>query len=318
MENLTFYELVQLWKRICLDRKSIEVRTKEEYLRILDNRVLPVFGKTFINDINAMMLDSYVGDLIDKGYAAKTIKNTMSIVGEIFKFAYRKDIILINPMDKMEELPQLTKSGALHYFTPREAKMFLTEVNKEGLEYRTIFYVLLFSGCRRGEICSLRWSDIDFDARTICINHAVSYTNKGLVIKTPKTISGNRTISLPIECINLLRQLCIKSDAGSEFVFVDRLSRSPFIPPQRITDRFRIIVDRHNASCQSGDELPYIRLHDLRHTAATLLISQNVDVETVARRLGHANPSITLNVYAHPTMEGDYRASKVMEEVLAV
>lgn len=141
-----------------------------------------MFGKTFINDINAMMLDSYVGDLIDKGYAAKTIKNTMSIVGEIFRFAYRKDIILFNPMDKMEELPQLTKSGALHYFTPREAKMFLTEVNNEGLEYRTIFYVLLFSGCRRGEICSLRWSDIDFDARTICINREMNCPAFGFMI----------------------------------------------------------------------------------------------------------------------------------------
>ena len=318
MENLTFYELVQLWRRICLDRKSIEVRTKEEYLKILDNRVLPVFGKTFINDINAMMLDNYVGDLIDKGYAAKTIKNTMSIVGEIFKFAYRKDIIAFNPMDKMEKLPQVSRSGALHYFTPREARMFLAEVNKEELEYRTIFYLLLFSGCRRGELCALRWADVDFDKRTICINHAVSYTSKGLVIKSPKTVSGNRTISLPIECMELLRKLCISSELGSEFVFVDKLSRNSFIPPQRITDRFRIIVDRHNANCQSGDELPSIRLHDLRHTAATLLISKNVDVETVARRLGHANPSITLNVYAHPTMDGDYGASRVMEEVLAL
>lgn len=323
---MKFIELATLWKDNSLRRKNIEQRTKEEYWDILNHRVFPAIGDIPVSNLDGFVLDELVTTLMDKGYCTRTISNTICVVRLILKYAYRKGLIESNPLSKMDDLPRNKKEDCIHYFTPAQCKLFLAELDNRNIVYKTMFYVLIYGGLRRGEVCVLRWSDVDFSNGTIHIRRAVSHTHDGLVIKTPKTAAGNRTISLPAACFELLeklkemdKSLGIDLAQGQDgYVFKEAKKGNRFVPPQQLTVEFKRIIKIHNRKSAVAEQLPNIRLHDLRHTSATLLISQNVDVETVARRLGHANPSITLNVYAHPTMEGDYRASKVMEEVLAL
>ena len=201
--------------------------------------------------------------------------------------------------------------------------------------------ISVYGGLRRSEVCALTWKDINENDMTISITKAMSSTKeKGQFIKDTKTKAGHRVIVLPEECFTLLRQwkkeqrlLCIK--LGSEwmghkdgkhgdivdsfddnFVFIQENGLPVHLSTP--SHKFAEIIDWYNRSCEKEeDKLPKIRLHDLRHTSATLLLSCNTDIETVARRLGHSKPSVTLDIYGHALPENDRKASETMEKLFA-
>ena len=215
------------------------------------------------------------------------------------------------------------------------------EHHRVSLQWQIYFMISVYGGLRKSELCALTWKDINEKDKTISINKAMSATKeKGQFIKDTKTKAGNREIVLPAECFVLLKQWkqeqkiqCIKlgsewkgskegkkDDAEDSFdnnyVFI----QDNGLPIHLATPshKFGEIVDWYNRSCEKEeDKLPKIRLHDLRHTSATLLLSRNTDIETVARRLGHSKPSVTLDIYGHALPENDRKASDLMEEMFA-
>ena len=209
--------------------------------------------------------------------------------------------------------------------------------HKIPFQWRVYFTLAIYGQLRRGEECGLTWRDIDLNKHIVSINKALASVKEGQFVKDPKTDAGIRDIVIPSDCIALLRQwkkeqraLCLRMgtawkghrDAiidGKQDSFEDNtvfIQLDSGLPLHLSTPghKFAEIISLYNATCErEEDKLPKIRLHDLRHTGATLLLSQNTDIETVSRRLGHSKASVTLDIYGHALPENDRQASDTLE-----
>lgn len=207
-----------------------------------------------------------------------------------------------------------------------------TITRKTPLQFKVFFYLALLGGFRRGELCALTWEAVDFQRRTISIKQARTKTKAwGEYTKTPKTASSVRTLTMPGICFDLLKELKQEQMSAAlrdsdwtgyrggeyekNFVFTQKGGNAINLdtPYKRMQDA----IESYNATASEADRLPMIHLHDLRHTSATLLLSEGVDIRTVANRLGHSQTSTTLNVYAHALPAADERAARVLSERLA-
>lgn len=199
------------------------------------------------------------------------------------------------------------------------------------LQFKVLFYIAIYGGLRRGEIVSLQWSDVDFEKNTISISKSTAYVAGESYIKGTKTKSSNRTIVFPPTVMKLLKQYKTEYyqnqlQLGSQWATDDNGKRLDFLFTQwngkqmnisTPRQRFHSIINQYNATVtKEEDKLPMIHFHDLRHTSATLLISQGVDIATVAGRLGHSQKSTTLDIYTHSLKEMDISASEKLENVL--
>lgn len=207
-----------------------------------------------------------------------------------------------------------------------------TITRKTPLQYKVYFYLALLGGFRRGELLALTWDTVDFDRQTISIKQArARAASMGEYTKTPKTASSVRTLTMPGICFDLLKELkqeqmsaalCDPDWTGyrgveydRNYVFTQRNGAAMNLNTPYI--RLHEAIENYNATASEADRLPVIRLHDLRHTSATLLLSEGVDIRTVANRLGHSQTSTTLNVYAHALPAADERAARILSDRLA-
>ena len=184
---------------------------------------------------------------------------------------------------------------------------------------RLIILLLIYTGLRRGELCGLEWKDIDLDARVLHVVRSSQYIGQGMVItKEPKTRAGTRKLTLSQTACRLLLEYRqwqdgIKAALGDQWIENDRLftqwNGKP-IHPQTISGWFRHFLERHQG------ELPKVHLHSLRHSNATLLIAEGTDICTVSQRLGHAQTSTTLNIYAHALKSRDEDAANKLDLAL--
>ena len=199
------------------------------------------------------------------------------------------------------------------------------------MQFKVLFYLAIYSGARRGELISLQWDDIDFKNNTLNISKSTGYTNREMYLKGTKNKSSNRLISLPLSVMNMLRKykkqyLEYQLQLGSEWAIDENGNRLNFLFIQSNgkqmhistpLKKFHSILEMYNGTVSNEcDKLPIIPFHGLRHTSATLLISQGVDIVTVSKRLGHADVSTTLNIYAHALRKMDNVASEKLEELL--
>lgn len=199
------------------------------------------------------------------------------------------------------------------------------------LEYICFYTVAIYSGCRRGELCGLTWENVNFDKGTIFIRQAAGYIPGESYIKAPKTQSGYRELFLPSKAMNLLKKWKAEQAAemlklgtawqgtdrtlNKERVFTEEVGKPVHIQtPQK---KFKKLIEAINANVTEEEKkLPVIRLHDLRHTSATILAAQGVSPVEIAHRIGHADPSVTLKIYSHSFAEADQKAADALEMAL--
>jgi hypothetical protein len=184
-------------------------------------------------------------------------------------------------------------------------------------DFGTVLRVLVATGARRGEVCGLRWSDIDFAGATITIRRSVASVAGGTVVKEPKTHAARRiaidaatlrTLEQRREHAAALADACRLAFDRDGFVFTSEPDGSRPLHPDTITGGFQRLRERTGLSD--------VRLHDLRHLHATQLLAAGVPVRTVSGRLGHANAATTLNVYAHFLEASDRQAADVIAGLL--
>ena len=362
-EKKTFSEFVSLWDRDwASDEENLTPAIREGYLDILTKKVIPELGYMKMSDIRSAHINAIYTKMKKAGRATATIKRTHCIINSVFKYAYRMEVIKDNPCDRIM-LPKTKQSNELHYFTLEQSKCFLGALTKTykhkykgsvrtlsktgekyivkdyeaghtiPLQYQSYFTLAIYGGFRRGELIALTWEDINFDTQTVSITKSVAKTKEGQIIKSTKTIAGEREIKLPKQCFDTLanwkkeeKALALilgsywKGYRGKDFeknpIFItDEGERMNLDTPSH---KFKEIVKMYNDQCErEEDKLPIIRLHDLRHTSATLLLSENVDIETVSHRLGHSKASVTLDVYGHWMKETDEKASDALESLFA-
>ena len=192
-------------------------------------------------------------------------------------------------------------------------------------QLRVLFNLAIFSGLRKGELLRLEWSDIDFQAECITARKTVTVVNKEQICKKPKSKKSSRTVAIPHPLILRLQALRESRDEyqaslndfwrGSDWVFIQIDGRMMnYSTPYKA---FRDILKRYNDGRPQQEQLPLTPFHGLRHTSATLLIATKQDVKTVSNRLGHAQTSTTMNIYAHALRKNDRDAADALEELLS-
>lgn len=297
--------------------------TLENY-RIVLRKAAVVFGDMKMEDIDFLAVKKYITELQASGkndfngkpLAHKTILKHYIVLHALFENAVENQIIAVSPMQNMKR-PKPRKDES-----PKEAVVYTEEqvqyiyqcLDKEPLKWKALVMFAIDSGCRRGEIVGLKWSEIDFKTGKVNICRNAQYTaGKGTYISTPKN-RKNRVIYLNRPVLAVLaewkrQQALLHFGQGiplNGFCFTQ--DNGEMMNPQAPTSYLTRFGEKY--------KLPGIHPHALRHTMATLSIANGADIVSVSEKLGHAEPSITLNVYTHANEEAQRRANEVLAEAL--
>src|SRR5262249_21052998 len=196
--------------------------------------------------------------------------------------------------------PPRVQQNEIEILRENEVEAMLASLRTRNALLCTIAIVALGSGLRRGELCALRWSNIDFDSRALRVEQSIEQTGAGLRFKAPKTKHGLRTMTLPVSVITELRAHWRTQNEQRLAFGVGRSTPDDLVfPAWNNQPLMPNTLSREWSRAVAAIGGRRISLHALRHTHASSLIAAGVDILTVSRRLGHANPTITLGVYGH-------------------
>lgn len=259
--------------------------TKQSYELCANVHIIPWFEKLnlTLGEITPMVVQKYYNEKLKSGLSGNTIRKHHANIRKCLDYAKKMQLITINPSDSVE-LPKKVKFHAKFYTKDQVLKLFENVLNTE-IETAVVLAVSL--GLRRGEVLGLRWADIDCENATMNItNNRVRYKTE--IIGKPKSEESIRRLDIPAYVLNYLIGLKNNSEFLGEYVCT-----WPDGTPLRtdyVSKKFKGILEKNN--------MPLIRFHDLRHTNASLLISQGVDLKRIQGWLGHAQISTT-NIYSH-------------------
>ena len=331
--KLTLSGFISMWLEE--KKKTIQNKTLLSYKSLLKGRVVAAMGNIKLSQIRPTHLMSFYDNLQedgmrDDGKDGKLSNNTIlhyhRALFTMFSDAVMWGLIKENPCSKVRP-PKVTKIE-MNTLDESQVSLFLDALETESIKSQTIIILSLMTGCRRGELAGLQWKHIDMKNNIITIQQAVSYTpDTGTIIKPPKNKSSVRKVAIDYGTVELLKQyrkywLEEKVKVGDQWqkksreaaennseVWIDpeylfTTWNGYIIHPDTLTKKFKKFIKRHN--------LENIRLHDLRHTAATILIHSGLNIRAIAGRLGHANPSTTLNIYSHALLSTDRQAADIM------
>jgi integrase len=332
-KSITFEEFFYIWKEKYAE-KELAPKTCSRYIGMLKSRILPYLGKFALdkikptdlmhlydmleNDTQIQRLANNQGKRTSKPLASKTIVEHHVLISSMLQKAVYWQLIVSNPAKRVK--PPKRRKPKMKCYDDDQCRILIQALSKltdNEIKYKTAILLDIFSGMRRGELIGLEWSDIDFENQTIDINKSVQYLpEKGIFTKDPKTESSNRIVPIPDYMIQVLQEYKIWYDSQKELYgdkWID--SNKLFIQdngkpmhPDTIGKWFQNFVEKIG--------LPVINFHSLRHTNATLLISENVDVATVSARLGHASITTTIKFYVHPLQKNMKETGYVLQNLL--
>lgn len=274
--------------------------TRSTYQSYLDNRIYPALGAYKMREITPAQISALLLSMQEEGLANSTCVKVYTILHSLFKMAYMGDMIERNQMDKVERpkprKDEVRKDG-VEAFTASELRYVLSCLDKEPLKWRALVWLLADTGLRRGEAVGLQWDDIDFKTGTVTIARELSYTpKKGVYVDTTKN-SRLRVIDLSGRVLSLLQALRAdqSSKCFSKWVFTQENSAEPMHPqsPTRYLSKF-----------SKRYEVPGgLHPHKLRHSFASIAITNGADIASVSEKLGHGDKAVTLRMYTHANAE---------------
>ena len=274
---------------------SVKVRTFERYKLIVERHIKEKLGGTELSELSLLALQSFITELLQSGnkktgggLAANSVNAVISVIQSSLKTAHLLGLTKEYTADKLKR-PK-TKEKPIECFTLAEQKKIEQAIltGKKDKQYGII--LCLYSGLRIGELIALKWSDIDFAKGFLTVSKSCHDGKNGLIIDEPKTATSRRMIPLPKQLLPILKGIKKKSDspfvvsANGKSVSVRSYQRS-----------FELLLKKL--------KIPHKGFHSLRHTFATRAIECGMDVKTLSEILGHKNPTVTLNRYAHSLME---------------
>ena len=272
------------WKMYCAD---METRLREHTMRtkkyIVELKILPYFGNKRVNDITAADIRQWQNELIKMGYSPTYLKTINNQLSAIFNYAVRYYDLKSNPCAKAGSMGK-SKAEEMDFWTGEEFRKFIDSVMNKRLSYMA-FMTLYWTGMRLGELLALNLKDVDLEKRTISITKSYQRLGKKDVITPPKTSKSKRVITIP------------------EFLAADIKDYMDSLYDLQEDDRLFPITkyylehEMQRGIKESG--VKRIRVHDLRHSHASMLIELGFSPLEIANRLGHEKVETTLNTYAH-------------------
>lgn len=307
--NKSFNDVFEEWFKTYQD--TVELTTSVRTDDLFRLHILPSLGQFKISKITPWQCQELI---TEKGKTFRNIKQIKSYISQIFEFAIKMKLISDNPV-KGVVLPKREKIESQNYFTVQELHQFLNIV-KEEEPYKNyaLFRLLAYSGLRKGELYSLRWSDIDFDNQMLSVSKNLGRINGKALEKSTKNKFSVRQIRLDQDTVNILSEwkrqslrekgkLTVTPLNLSEsymFTFINRNGEEEPLYQDYINSILKRIIDKHG--------LKKITPHGFRHTHATLMIEIGIDPVNTAKRLGHASSQMTLDTYSHTTAVGEVKA----------
>jgi integrase len=276
---------------------SVRPRTATRYRELIELHVLPTLGRTNLTKLTPQDLQQLYTTKLAEGLAPRTVGHVHRVLHRALGQALRWGLVAINVSDAVDP-PKVVRTE-IRALNPDEARRLLAAAEGDPLE--ALYVLALTTGMRQGELLGLKWQDIDLDAGGLQVRRTIGRVrNRGFIESEPKSAKGRRQIVLAAAAVDALRRhwdrqfterLAAGALPGTEsLVFCNGLGR-PIEPQNLLYRSFRRLLTRAG--------LPPMRFHDLRHSAASLLLSMGVHPKVVQELLGHSQISLTLDTYSH-------------------
>lgn len=277
-------------------------RIKESSYVIVENRLRKgtYFNNLLISEITPIQVSTFQNELI-KVYKPRTIKAINTYIKTVFTWCMKYKGLASNPFDKVDKL-MLETDKRVDIVTVNEFNEIIAQVNNDDMK---LMYKLLFwTGLRLGEARALKTDDIDFNNKTISVSKSYTRLKGKDVITTPKTKSSIRTIKIDDVLAKDIKEYFNKARYILDDNFIFRYNKLYYLQVfKRITSK---VLGKG------------LRLHDLRHSHASFLINNGVDVLLISKRLGHSNTAMTLNIYSHLYPNKENEAINVINKIKGV
>ncbi len=278
-------------------KNSVRIRTHERYRELVTLHIILVLGTTKLQKLAPQQLQMFYNQKLEEGYAPQTVKHMHRVLHKALNDALCWDLVARNVCNSVKA-PRVSKKE-MQILSGDQAQQFLDAAR--GDPFEALYVLALTTGMRQGELLGLKWEDIDLAMGTLQVKRTIArLVGKGFTTSEPKTTKSRRRIQLTKMAIEALRQHRVrqreaKLAAGSAWneqgwVFCNAIG-GPVEVGNMIRRSFRPILVKA--------ELPIIRFHDLRHSAASLLLALGVHAKIVQELLGHSQISLTLDTYSH-------------------
>jgi integrase len=295
-------------------------KTKERYRELAELHITPHLGNMVLQRLKPKHVKDWHDTLLKSGaksgrpLSARTVGHAHRMLRRALQLAVETEVLARNVASAIS--PPTVEEEEIEILTADQITTVIEKLAGHPPLYE-IAVVDLATGLRRGELLALRLSDVDLESATLRVERSLEETNSGLRFKPPKTKRGKRTVSLPPNAVAVLREyrrklletrmaLGLARPNGNTLLFGE-VDGSPRRPDQ--------LSWLWRSACKSR-KLPRVSFHALRHTHASALIAAGLDPVTISRRLGHANPTVTLNTYWHLFNKDDSAAALAIEAAM--
>ena len=291
-------------------------RTYEDYVSWLQRYVREPLGQRKLSELRALEIQKLYSEMQERGLSARTVRYTHAILSSALKQAVKWGMLARNPAE-LVQLPKQQRQE-MRALSPAETKRFLEAL--AATRHATLFQFAVTTGMRPEEYLGLQWKDIDFKVGTAIVQRVMVYRQKGggWQFTEPKTSRSWRTVPLPASIVRALhdhkrqqnehRLLLGPEWHNHDLVFCTELGTP--LNLQNLTQRHFKPALRQAGLSES------VRLYDLRHTCATLLLQAGENPKVVSERLGHASITLTLDVYSHVLPDMQKAAAEKLERML--
>lgn len=302
MNNKTIREIAEAWKEY--KRPYVKQSTMAAYVLILENHVLPEFGDN--DSLHEHDVQAFVLKKIEHGLSAKSVKDILIVLKMVMKFGVKNE--WMNHYEWDIKFPVNSQPKELEVLSVANHKKILDYVQHNFTFMSLGIYISLSTGLRIGEICALKWSDINVADGTITVQRTIERIymvesekkHTQLVINTPKTVNSCREIPISKELLAMVKPM--KKVVNADFYVLTNEDKPT--EPRTYRNYYNRLMEKL--------DIPKLKYHGLRHSFATRCIEAGCDYKTVSVLLGHSNISTTLNLYVHPNMEQKKRCINKM------
>lgn len=309
--RLTVKELLRSWHEEEL-RHRVARSTADNYRSVFEQHVIPALGRKKVAMLSLVDVNGLLARKLDEGLSPSTVQRVRNVLSQALDYAVRQGSISRNVAAQSRGPRNPRPEGRT--LTPEQARQFLAALR--GHRHEPLFVLMLTTGMRRGEALGLRWDDLDLEAGSAAIRRSLKREGGAIVTGLPKTSRSRRAVNLPQPLVRLLAshglaQCKAKGELGREWQesgFVFTTAHGTPIDPRNLYREFQVVC--HEAGL--GRWHP----HELRHSAASLMLAQGVPLQVVADVLGHASIRMTADVYGHVLPPARKAAADAMTEVL--
>ena len=297
---------------------------------LIASRVYPALGHLRIDKISTRDIQKFINSLAQPGankrtgqpLSQKTMRHHLSFISSIFEYAIRLDMVTTNPCSRVT-IPKIDANGNAykkaekHIYTKEETREFVQILAEAPMKYKVFFTLAIYTGCRRGELLGVEWKNIDFEQRTMMIDHTSNYTaGKGIYTDITKTEKSTRLVDLPQTVIELLKsykkdQDSYKAKLGDKWQEHDRLFTKWDGEPMHPNTPYSWLM----RECERRG-FPFYGVHTFRHLFVSLEIEAGIDPTTIAAMVGHSTPQTTLTTYSHFFADSKRRASNIIADII--